>query len=265
MFTWGSKYLFAVGLVALLAAAVYGLVSGGDLIGVISAGYKGGIGDHTGYTILIAVGSMALGLGLTSLLTRDGDADAGASAVGAERALSVSTPRTPSYWAPLAAFGLACLVVGVAASRAFFALGLAVLAVVGLEWAVLAWSDRATGDEEVNRTIRNRVMGPFEIPLWSILGIAFVVLGLSRVLLTAPSAAASTAVASLAAAAVFGVAVGIAKSGASRSVITGVVAVGALAILAGGIAGAINGEREISHHGSEADSGDDHGGEGEGE
>jgi hypothetical protein len=267
MFTWGSKYLFAISAVSLLGAAVYGLISGGDVLGVISIGYRGGIGDHTGYAILATIGSVAAGLGVLNLITRDGDADEGAAAVGAEGALAVSTPRTPSYWGPLGAFGVACLLVGVAVSQAFFILGIVVLSVVTLEWLVLAWADRATGDEDVNRVIRNRVLGPIEVPMLATLGIAVLVIGLSRVLLAVPSEAASTTVASLAAAAIFGAAVGISKANASRSVITGVVAVAALAVLAGGILGAVVGEREIAHHGESDTHGESHddGGEGEGE
>lgn len=267
MFTWGSKYLFAVSMVSLLGAAVYGLVSGGDVLGVISAGYRGGMGEHTGYAILITISGVSAGLGALSLAIRDGDADTGAAAVGASRALTVTTPRTPSYWGPLAAFGVACLAIGVAVSQAFFILGIVVLSVVALEWLVLAWSDRATGDEDVNRVIRSRVLGPMEVPMLSMLGIAVLVIGVSRVLLAAPSETLSTAVAAAVAALVFGAAIAIAKSDAPRSVITGVVAVAAVAVLAGGIAGALVGERDIGHHpdpGSHDDETHD-GGEGEGE
>ena len=40
MFTWGSKYLFGVSAFSLLGAILYGLATGGGIIGVISAGYK---------------------------------------------------------------------------------------------------------------------------------------------------------------------------------------------------------------------------------
>ena len=267
MFTWGSKYLFAISLVSLLGAAVYGLVSGGDVLGVISSGYKGGVGDHTGYTILIAIAGVSAGLGTLNLMIRDGDAEVGSAAAGASHALAVTTPRTPSYWGPLAAFGVACLAVGIAVGQAFFILGILVLSVVALEWLVLAWSDRATGDEEVNRVIRGRVLGPLEVPMLATIAIAVFVIAVSRVLLTSPSPGVSTAVASVVAALVFGAAVAIARSDASRSVITGVVAIAAIAVLAGGIVGAVNGEREISHHSDDGShDGESHdGGEGEGE
>ena len=50
--------------------------------------------------------------------------------------------------------------------------GVIVGIVVLLEWMVSAWSERATGDPEVNRRIRNRVMNPIEIPLFGAIGVA---------------------------------------------------------------------------------------------
>lgn len=247
MFTWGSKYLFAVSGASLLGAVLYGLTTGGGVIGVLSLGYKGGVGEHTGYVMLVIAGLVMALLGTLSVITRDGDSETSSDVAGVDYALTVSTPRVASYWGPMAAFGLACLAVGAAVERAFFILGLVILAVVALEWLVLAWSDRATGDDTVNSTIRNRVLGPIEVPLLSALGIAVVVLGLSRILL-AVSEVGSTVVASVFAALVFAAAVAISKSNAPRSIITGVVAIGAVVVLGGGLAGAVQGERQIAHH-----------------
>jgi len=264
MFTWGSKYLFGVAVASLVGAAVYGLTTGGDVIGVISLGYRGGVGEHVGYSILLSIGFVFFLLGVLNVITRDGDAADGAALVGADSILSVSTPRTPSYWGLLAAFGMACLIVGVAASQAFFILGVVVLAVVMLEWVVLAWSDHATGDPEVNTVIRNRVLGPIEVPMLAMLGVGAIVIGLSRVLL-AVSEVGSTVVASLAAALIFGSAIAMAKSNAPRAIISGVVAIGAVGVLAGGIVGAIVGEREIEHHEEPGAHDEDGEGEAEGE
>lgn len=269
MFTWASKYLFAVSGASLLGAVLYGLISGGGLIGVVSLGYKGGVGDHVGYTILLAIGVVALFLAVLNLIIRDGDAAVASEVAGVDGVLAVSTPRRPSFWAPLAGFGLACIAVGLAVSQAFVILGIAILAVVGLEWTVLAWSERATGDDDVNTVIRTRTIGPLEVPMLATLGIAVVVIGISRVLL-AVSAAAATAVAAIVALAVFGSAIAIAKSRAPRSVVAGVVALGAVSVLGGGIVGAVVGEREIVHHSEEGEShsedesdGESHGEDGE--
>ena len=63
-----------------------------------------------------------------------------------------------------------------------------------VEWTVCVGVDRRTGDPEVNRSIRNRMMAPVEIPGVALLIIAFVILGLSRAFL-APGRSARTAAA----------------------------------------------------------------------
>ena len=161
---------------------------------------------------------------------------------------------------------MACLIVGLAVGQTFVILGIVVLAVVTLLWAVLAWSDRATGDDEVNAVLRNRLLGPLEIPMLSLLGIGVMVIALSRVML-AVSKNGATAFAAIVAALIFFTGVALARSSASRSIISGLVAVGAVAVLAGGIGAAVVGEREIGHHGEHGEHGDDesHDDEGEGE
>ncbi len=262
MFTWGSRNLFGVALLAFVGAVVYGLSTGGHIIGALSMGYKHGVGEHVGYTILMGAMFVALLLGVMSVATREGNSEDMSELVGVDHALAVRAPSRPAFWGPLAAFGLACIAVGVATSPAFLYLGFAVLTVTVLEWTVLAWSDRATGDPEVNDVIRSRFLSPMEVPILAMLGIAVIVLGLSRVLL-AVSAAGSVIAAVIAAIFVFGSAIFIAKSRAPRSIISAIVAFGAVAVLAGGIVGAAVGEREF-HHGEEHGEEGDHAEEGEG-
>ncbi len=251
MFTWGSRNLLTIGLFAYIGAIIHGISTGGGLIGTLSMGYKGGVGDHVGYTILIGLAFVAVLLGVMAIATREGQSEDMSVAAGVDRALAVRPPMNPTYWAPMGAFGVACIALGAAVSQAFLILGLVILVVTAMEWAMTAWSDRATGDPEVNSVIRARLLSPFEVPMLALLGIAVVVLGLSRVLLAAPSKTASTTIVVLVAASIFGTAVLFAKSRASRAVMSGVLAFGAVAVLAGGIVGAAIGEREIEHHGEE--------------
>ncbi len=265
MFTWGSKYLFGVSVAAFLAALAYGLITGGGPVGVVSAGYKGGVGEHVGYTLLISASVSALLLGITTVIARDGDAEEMSSLAGSERALAVKPPLGLSIAGPLTAFGIGCLVVGIAVSEAFLYLGIAVLLVVGIEWLVQAWSDRATGDDHVNSVIRKRVLGPIEVPMLAALAIAVIVLGLSRILL-AVSEIGSVVIAVAAAAFVFFSAVLIAKTQAPRAIISAIVTFGALAVLAGGIVGAVSGERDFHHEGDgHSEEGESSTVEGEGE
>ncbi len=250
MFTWGSKFLFALSLSALLSAFAYGLVTGGQPVGVVSAGYKGGVGEHLGYTILLFAAFSALVLGSVAVIARDGDAEAMAALAGTSAVPAVTPPADPAFWGLLAAFGLASVIVGAAVSRAFLYLGLAVFAVVLAQWLVHAWSDRATGEPEVNRIIRHRVMGPIEVPLMGTVGIAVIVLGVSRIFLAAPSKVWSTVAGSILTVLVFGTAVLLSKVQVKKSVTHGIVVIAAVVVLAGGIIGAAVGERDF-HHGEE--------------
>ena len=260
MFTWGSKYLFGVSVVAWVGAVVYGLVTGGDPVGVLSFGYKGGVGDHLGYAILQAVFMGTALLGGVAFITRDGDAEAMAARIGEDNVPQVTPPAGQSYWGPVTAFGVACLILGVSVSFAFLVLGLAVLFVVGVQWMTLAWSDRATGDPAVNEVMRQRILGPVEIPMMGSLAIAVVVIGVSRIFLTVSEIGAVVAGGVLSAA-VFGAAVMLSKTDAPKKLISTVVVVGAVAVLAGGVIGAVRGPRDF-HHGEETE---EHEGESGGE
>ncbi|MEZ5225820.1 MAG: hypothetical protein R2710_03885 [Acidimicrobiales bacterium] len=249
MFTWGSKFLFAISLVALISACVYGLVTGGQPVGVISAGYKGGVGEHLGYTILVFASVSALVLGTVAVIARDGDAEAMAQLAGTGTVPAVTPPADPAIWGLLSAFALASVIVGAAVS-AFLYLGIAVFAVVLIQWLVQAWSDRATGDPEVNRIIRRRVIGPIEVPLMGTVGIAVIVLGVSRIFLAAPSQTWSVVAGSVITIVLFGSAVLLSKVQVPKSVSTALMVLGAVVVLAGGIVGAAVGERDF-HHGTE--------------
>ena len=78
--------------------------------GPITVGWKGSVGDHIGYSLLIAVGAGALLLGLLALAIRDADSSALAQLAGTERPrpsrppptspTGRSSPRSASPWSP---------------------------------------------------------------------------------------------------------------------------------------------------------------------
>lgn len=258
MFTWGSKFFFGLMTGSILGAIAYGLITGGGPVGVISSGYKGGVGEHLGYTVLLFAAIALFVLGLVSVIVRDGDAEIMAARAGSAIVPPVQPPAHASYWAPITAFGVAATIIGLALSQIFFVLGIAVLCVVGLMWTVQAWSDRATGDPEVNRVVRNRVLGPIEIPMLGMLGIAVVAVGASRVFL-AVSAEGAVIAGTIFTIFVFGSAVLMSKVELKRSVVTAIIAIGALAVLAGGIIGAAVGERDFEHPSEDAEHSEDEG------
>ncbi len=253
MFTWGSKFFFGLMTGALLGAVVYGLVTGGGPVGVVSAGYKGGVGDHLGYTVLAFAMVALFVLGLVSVLVRDGDAETMAARAGVALVPAVRPPSGVSYWGPITAFGVAALVIGLALSKVFFALGIGVLAVVAVMWAILAWSDRATGDHGVNQVVRSRMLGPIEIPMLSMLAITVVAVAVSRIFLTVSKEGAVVA-GSILTIFVFAGAVFMAKVDLKKNAIAGIVAFGAFVILVGGIVSAAVGPRSFEEHPPESES-----------
>lgn len=266
MLSWGSKYLLALSFAALVGAIAFGLVTGGELIGVISAGYKGGVGSHLGYVVMLFLSLVLFCLAVTDIVTRGGDSE-----VLAEQAHLASIPALPTLspvmWPPITAFGVACTIIGLAMSTPFLIVGLLVLVIMGLEWLLTAWSDRASGDAEANAVIRSRILGPIEVPLLGLLTFGVAALAMSRVFLTL-SATGAVIAGSIAALIVFGLAALFAKKDVPRSALSLVMVLGALAIIGGGIVGETRGQREFhdEEHGSETEhSTDTESGEGEGE
>jgi hypothetical protein len=251
MITTGSKWYFGLGLVLLVLAVAYGWATGGNGVGPLTMGYKGGVGDHLGYGVLVAAGFVSLFLGSVSLAVRDADASAVAQVAGGET-VPAAIPAPPSYWPAVTAFGVALVVVGLVASPVLFVFGLVALGVVLVEWAVQTWADRATGDLATNRQIRNRLMNPIEFPAAGLLGIGVVVAAFSRLFL---SLSADTVVwVGIAMAALI---IGLGFFFASRprvsaNVVVGVMLVAALVVIGLGIGGAVRGEREFHEPGAEA-------------
>jgi hypothetical protein len=247
MFTTGSKWFLGLGLVSLVLAAAYGWSTGGNGLGPISAGYKGGVGDPFGYTLLVSIGVSGVLLGLVALATRDAAPSALAELAGTEVAPRELAPAHVAYWPVLGAFGAAIVVLGLVISNVLFVAGCFVLLAVLVEWMVLAWSDRATGDPETNRLIRRRVMGPFEVPLAGFLVVAGSVAAVSRLLLT------SSELGAVGVATGFGVliltlgTVFATRPKLSANVIAGVLVLCGLGVVTAGVVSAARGERVIEH------------------
>lgn len=251
MFTTGSKWFFGLSAVSFALAAAYGWSTGGDRLGPVTAGYWGGVGDHLGYTLLVSVGLAAAVLGLVALVTRDASPSALAELAGTDEAPAAVAPAHLAYWPVVAAFGAALVVLGLVISNVLFIVGFFVLLAALVEWMVLAWSDRATGDPDTNRLVRARIMGPFEVPLAGFLLVGGAVAAISRVLLTA-SAMGAVVVAVVLGVLIMGLGTLIAtKPRLSPNLIAGVLSIVAVAVVAAGVVSAARGERFIEHHDEE--------------
>lgn len=255
MTTTASKFFFGAGIVALLAAAVYGWGTDGGLNGALTAGFKGGVGELGGYTILLAAAGVLFGLGAATSILRDADPEAQAAAARLDVAPPVNVPRGASYVPVLAAFSAVLAAVGLVASPVVFVIGLLLLLLCVLEWMVKAWSERATGDPEVNQQIRNRLMHPIEVPVFGALGIVVLIVSFSRIFLTLDRNATSVA-AILIGAVITTVAFVVAyKPKLSKDAIAVVLVIGALLAIGGGIVSAANGARSFEHHDEEHEAG----------
>lgn len=274
MITRGSKYFIAAAVVAYLAALFYGFITGASahggviavftdgalvnsIIGPISFGWKGWVGEHVGYSVLMAfAGSMAVLGGFTSVF-RDGSPEALAELQGVTVDqdglhgptvdLRVDTPKGLNYWPFVGGFSAAAIIIGLAVSSILFVVGCIGLIIVAVEWTIRTWSEQATADQAENAELRNRLMYPFEVPVASVLVVGAVVFLVSRILLAAPKVASVFIIIGVAIV-IFGTAILLAsRPHLKRSVLVGVLLVGGAALLVGGIAGGVAGTREPSH------------------
>ena len=247
----GARFFFTLGAFGLLGALAYGLASGGDPTGVISAGYKGGVGDHFGYAVLVATGVAGIVLGAFAIALRDVDP----VPVGAGDALpEAPAPDSLSPWPFVGAVGAMITAVGLVLDSSMFVFGLVILAVTVIEWAVKAWADRATGDPEVNAAIRDRFMAPVEVPVAAVIVVGFLAVMSSRVFLAVSKEGAVWIALVALVLIVIGAVLVFLRKGNSGKVAAIALLVLAVLVLAGGIAGIAAGEREFEHHGSEAHS-----------
>lgn len=256
MITTGSKFFYGLAAFLALAAAVYGYSSGGGGVGPISAGYKGSVGEHLGYGILLGAAVASLFTGFCTTAFRDADPEPTTALAGTD-ALPAATPTSTSFWPVVGAFGVVLTLVGVVLNNVFFVAGLIALGAVAIEWTMQAWSERATGDPAVNREIRNRIMLPIEVPLAGALAIAVVVIGYSRVFL-AVSKLGAVWIALAIAATIFIIGTALSLRPRIRTdLVAGLLAVAAVVTVGAGIFGAVAGEREFERHGEEGGEAED--------
>jgi hypothetical protein len=245
MFTTGSKWFLALGVGALVLACAYGWTTGGNGLGPVTAGYKGGVGDHLGYALLLSIGAVAFLLGVLAVAIRDADSSAVAQVAGTAVAPTQPPPAHAAYWPVLGAFALAVTLLGLVISNVLFIVGFILLLLVGVEWMVLTWSDRATGDTEVNRQVRSRIMAPFEVPIAAVLIGGGMIAALSRVFLAltehgAVGAAIGGGTLVFALGILFAT-----RPRISANLVAGILVVAAIGVVAGGVVAANHGETKL--------------------
>ena len=199
MINTGSRTYFGLAIGAFISALLYGFITntmdvgawttlGGTggvdaILGPLTFGYKGGVGDHFGYAALMGFAGLSVGLGAITTAFRDGDAEAIVQVEASDQAFADQPPMGVVPWPALFAIGIGIAVVGLSFSPFLFGLGLFVAVLVGAEWTLTVWSERTSSDPEVNRAVRGRVIWPLEVPVGVAAGLAVIVFSMSRLFL----------------------------------------------------------------------------------
>jgi len=223
MFTTGSKYFIGLSTLAGVALAVYLIFVGPSSIG------------GTALFGMIAATGLLAGL---SLSTRDGDTE---STVGSQAA--VSAPSA-SMWPLVSVLGAVVLLLGTITTPIVFILGIVVLLAAFVEWVIQAWSERASGDAAYNDQVRKRILNPLEYPVLATVGLGVVIFSFSRVMLAIDKSAGAVGFIVAASLVLLGGILFATRPNLKRSLVTGICVIGALGLVASGIAGMGSGLRE---------------------
>ena len=224
MFTPGSKFFlgltgFSVAVLVLYVALVDNAIGGAVVIA----------------SIAVAAGLLS---GLT-LFNRDGDV-----AVGDNSAPANAAPLTSGLWPMVATLGIGIMAVGLITHPIVFLLGLVALSASFVEWVIQGWSEGASSDPTYNASIRGRLLHPLEFPILAAVGLGVIIVSFSRIMLTlSRDAGAITFIVVSTLVLVAGTMFAIRPS-LRKTLVVGVCAIGAVGIVAGGIAAASGGMRD---------------------
>lgn len=184
----------------------------------------------------LAIGGVALSMvfaalvGLTAivLLINEGDSETQPR----DNALTGA-----SLWPLMTVVGVMLLVLGLVTAQVYFVLGIVVVLAALTEWLVQAWSESASDDPAHNESARQRLLHPIEFPVIATLGLGVVIFSFSRIML-ALSKSAGAVVFIVAATLVLLVGSWFAlRPALKKALVSAICVVGAVGIVAGGIAG----------------------------
>ena len=231
MFTTGSKFLIGATVVAVISAIAYGITQDGVM-----------------GTIGLASAAVALAfLAGVNIFTRDSNVWADELPT-LESAPAATRPPANSVWPFAFAFGAVALTLGLVTYQAVFMVGVVVMLVAGAEWTAEAWADRASADAAYNAEVRSRVANPLEFPFGAAIGIAVIVYAFSRIMLWLSKTNTVIAFAVMGTV-IIAVAFLLAnRPGLKSRAAFGAIGVVVLALVAGGAAAGLSGQREIHPH-----------------
>ena len=231
MFTTGSKLLIGSAVVATIAAIMYGVTQDGVLgtVGLASAA--------------VALSFLA---GVNAYVRDSNVLDTDAASVRASSAARYRPDN--SLWPFLFGSGAILLTVGFVTSQVVATLGFILVLAAGIEWIVQAWAERTSSDPDHNAEVRLRTLGPLEFPLFGAIGIGVLIYAFSRMMLWFTQE--NTVI-------LFAVVAGVVliigfllafKPSIRSGAIGGILVVAAVAVIAGGVVTAVDGQRDIHPH-----------------
>ena len=232
MFTTGSKILIGSSVVAAIAAIAYNVTQTNAMqatVGLVTAALA--------LSFLAGVNVWARDSNISSM-----DAHAVATAEATQEAPGASV------WPLVFAFGLTTVLFGLVTQQSIFTIGVVIALAGGAQWTVQAWADRASVDSAINTNVRSRLANPLEYPLLGAVAVGGIAFSLSRMMLwlsVTNTVIAFVVVATLIASIAFFFAY---RPSVKTGAIGGVLAVGAIAIVAGGVAAGVDGQRDIHPH-----------------
>ncbi|MEY3977248.1 MAG: hypothetical protein RLZZ284_104 [Actinomycetota bacterium] len=184
----------------------------------------------------LAIGGVALsmlfaalvGVSAAVLMINDGDDETQPRDIALTRA---------SMWPLIASLGLVLLVLGLVVSQLYFIFGGIVLVAALAEWMVQAWSETASDDPAHNEFARHRLLHPIEFPVIATLGLGVVIFSFSRIMLAISKNAGTVAFIVLAAVVLAAGSMFAIRPAFKPALVSGICVIGAVGIVAGGIAG----------------------------
>jgi uncharacterized membrane protein YuzA (DUF378 family) len=196
-----------------------------------------------GGTALSLVFAALAGLAAVAMIVNEGDDEAQPREAALTRA---------SMWPLVTVLGLVMFVLGLVFARVYFVLAIVVVLAALAEWMVQAWSESASDDAAHNESARRRLLHPIEFPVIATFGLGVVIFSFSRIMLAISKNAGAVAFIVFAAVILVAGAVFAARPTLKPALVGGICVVGAVGIVAGGIAGAGSGVRaELAEAASE--------------
>jgi len=231
MFTTGSKLLIGSSVLATVAAVVYGITQN-EALGIV-----GLVSVACAMAFLAGVNMWAADSNLSALDT---------TAVATSEASD--DPPGASIWPMVFAVGAAAVVLGLVSQQSIFTIGLVILLAAGAQWAVQAWAESASTDSTTNAAVRGRLANPLEYPLLGAFAVGGIAYALSRIMLWLSKTNTIIAFVVLATVIACIAFIFAARPSVKRGAIGGALTLGAVAIVAGGVAAGVDGERDIHVH-----------------